>query len=255
MTYLRIIIEQCIEWSSRLYTVFIDFEKSFDSINSESMWKEVKRYGVPTQIVSLIKGTCRGYACRVVHEGRVSEPIYVQTGVRQGFILSPTIFLIVIDAVMRNVNRDRRRDIQRGLVNRLEDLDFADDLCLLSETHGHMQTKLKDLTNKAEKTGFKINIKKTTTLRINTSKTEPFTLRGESIEDVGSFTYLGSVVTKDGGATQDVSQRIRKANGVFVQLCPVWKNSRISTRTGPNTASSVVMLNQCCYVDLRHGKK
>ena len=64
------------------------------------------------------------------------------------------MFLIVIDAVMRNVNTDRRQGIQWSLVNRLEDLDFADDLCLLSETHGDMQTKLEDLTNKAEKTGL-----------------------------------------------------------------------------------------------------
>jgi hypothetical protein len=40
----------------------------------------------------------------------------------------------------------------------------------------------------------------------------------ESIEDVESFVYLGSKVTKDGGTTQDVAQRIQKANGAFVQL-------------------------------------
>ena len=45
---LRIVIEQCIEWSPRLYTVFIDFEQAFDSINREAMWKEVKLYEVPT---------------------------------------------------------------------------------------------------------------------------------------------------------------------------------------------------------------
>jgi len=43
--------------------------------------------------------------------------------------------------------------------------------------------------------------------------------------------YGGSVVAKDGGAAQDVSQRIRKANAAFVQLYPVWKNNRISVRT------------------------
>ena len=64
-------------------------------------------------------------------------------------------------------------------------------------------------------------MKKTKALRVNTNKTEPFTLRGESIEDVGSFVYLGSMVTKDGGAAQDVSERIQKANGAFVQLYPV----------------------------------
>jgi hypothetical protein len=190
---LRIIIEQCIEWSSRLYTVFIDFEEAFDWIKREAIWKEVKRYGVPTQIVILIKETYRGYACRVVNEGRVSEPISVQTGVRKGCILSPTMFLIVIDAVMRNVNRDRRRGIQWGLVKRLEDLDFADDFCLLSEAHGDTQMKLEDLTNKAEKTGLIINVKKTKALRINTSKTDPFILRGESIEDVDSFIHAWAV--------------------------------------------------------------
>jgi len=66
---LRIIIEQCIEWSSHLYTVFIDFDKAFDSVNREAMWKEVKCYGVPTQKVNLIKETYRGYTCRVVHKG------------------------------------------------------------------------------------------------------------------------------------------------------------------------------------------
>jgi hypothetical protein len=195
------------------------------------MWKEVKRYGAPTQIVHLIKETYRGYACRVVHEGRVSEPIPVRTGVRQGYILSPIMFLIVIDAVMRNVNRDRRRGIQWGLIDKLEDLDFADDLCLLSETYGDMQTKLEDLIKEAGKAGLAINVKKTKALTANTSKTEPFTLRGESIQDVENFVYLGSMFTKDGGAAQDVLQRIQKGNGAFVQLYPVWRNSRISTRT------------------------
>jgi glycosyltransferase A (GT-A) superfamily protein (DUF2064 family) len=63
----------------------------------------------------------------------------------------------MIDTVMRNVNRDRRRGIQWSLVNRLKDLDFANDLCLLSETHGNIQMKLEDLTNKGENTGLITN--------------------------------------------------------------------------------------------------
>ena len=74
-------------------------------------------------------------------------------------------------------------------------------------------------------------MKKTKALRIHTNKTGPFTLRGESFEDVDSFVYLGSMITKDGGAAHDISQGIKKANGAFVQLYPAWRNSRISTRT------------------------
>ena len=110
------------------------------------MWKEVKRYGKPKQLVDLIKETYRGYMCRLVHEDCMSEPFPVTAGVRQGCILSPLMFLVVIDAVIHNVNRDRRQGIRWGLVDRLEDLDFADDLCLLSEAHREMQAKLGDLT-------------------------------------------------------------------------------------------------------------
>jgi len=106
--------------------------------------------------------------------------------------------------------RDRRRGIRWGQVDRLEDLDFADDLCLLSEAPGEMQTKLGDLIKLAGKVGLTINIKKTKALRVNTNKTEPFMLGGESIEDVDSFVYLGSKVTKEGGAAQDVANEFKK---------------------------------------------
>jgi hypothetical protein len=66
---------------------------------------------------------------------------------------------------------------------------------------------------------------------VNTRKTAPFMLRCESVENVDSFLYLGSKVTKDGGAMQDVAQQIQKADGAFVQLYPVWRNNKISTRT------------------------
>jgi hypothetical protein len=110
-------------------------------------------------------------------------------------------------------------------------MDFADDLCLLSEAHGEMQMKLGDLIKEAGKVGLAINVKRTKALKVNTSRTELFIFRGESIEDVDSFVYLGSKVTKDGGAAQDVVQRIQKANGAFVRLYSVWRNNKISTRT------------------------
>ena len=56
-------------------------------------------------------------------------------------------------------------------------------------------------------------------------------LSDENIEGVGSFVYLGSRFTIDGGTAQDVVQRIQKANGAFVKLYPVWRNNKISIRT------------------------
>ena len=53
----------------------------------------------------------------------------------------------------------------------------------------------------------------------------------EKIEQVGSFTYLGSSFSKDGGSIEDVKSRIAKAQGVFPQLNFFWKNRKISLET------------------------
>jgi len=102
-----------------------------------------------------------------------------------------------------------------------------------------MQAKLGDLAEEAGKVGLAVNAKKTKTLRVNTNKTEPFMLGDESIEDVESFVYLGSKVTKDGGTTQDVVQRIQK------QMVLLYNSAQYGETTiyplGPNFVSSVAM--------------
>jgi len=77
-----------------------------------------------------------------------------------------------------------------------------------------------------EKAGLLINVNETKALKIKRAKQIHLLLGTEVLKIMDS--YVDSVGAKDGGAVQDVSQRIRKANGAFVQLYLVSKNSRIS---------------------------
>ena len=65
------------------------------------------------------------------------------------------------------------------------------------------------------KIGLKINVRKTKSLRLGIIKDEQVTLGNEKIHQVGSFSYLGSIISKDGGSSEDVKSRIAKAQGVF----------------------------------------
>jgi len=65
---------------------------------------------------------------------------------------------------------------------------------------------------------------------VNISNMQKFRLQETGIEEVGSFEYLGSVVSESGGTEEDVASRIEKTNGVFVQLYPVWRNLNISKK-------------------------
>ena len=63
----------------------------------------------------------------------------------------------------------------------------------------------------------------------------------EKIDQVGSFTYLGSIINKAGGSSENVKSRIAKAQGVFSQLKKVWKNRKISLQTKIRILEATVM--------------
>ena len=94
---LRIIIDQATEWQTPLYMNFIDFERAFDSVHRNVIWQLMGHYGVPPQFIKLIQELYEASSCQVIHNGKLSEPFEMNTGVRQGCLLSPMIFIMVFD--------------------------------------------------------------------------------------------------------------------------------------------------------------
>ena len=129
---------------------------------------------------------------------------------------------------MKQTTTNKKTGIQWTFTKQLEDLDFADDISLLSHRHQDAQEKLSRLAEEAEKTGLNINIKKTEVMRINNKKQDPITLHDEDLNEVEKFVYLGSVVSKDGGTDEDVKSWINKARHAFNTLCPIWNSSALS---------------------------
>ena len=130
------------EFDSSLYIHFVDNEKAFDSLDRDTLWKLLRHYGIPEKIITLIRNTYDGMTCKVAHVGRLTESFQVKTGVRQGCLLSPFMFLVAIDWIMKTTTqKNRRNGIQWTLWSQLDDLDFTDDLTLLSHSHEQMQEK------------------------------------------------------------------------------------------------------------------
>ena len=100
------IIEQCTEWQGQLYINYVDFEKAFDSIHRECLWRILRAYGIPRQIVLFIKIFYNNFKCRV---GNSESSFDVKTSVRQGCPMSALLFNLAIDWVMRQTTADRAR--------------------------------------------------------------------------------------------------------------------------------------------------
>ena len=85
-------------------------------------------------------------------------------------------------------------------------------------------------------------------MRVNLHTDLKLTINGREVVHFKCFTYLGGIVTTDGAAVEDVNSRIKKANGAFVQLYPVWRNTNILVRTKIrffNTNVKSVLLYGC----------
>jgi len=229
---LRNIIEQCLEWNSPLVINFIDFKKAFDSIHRNSLWKILRSYGLPQKIVTLIQLFYQQFECSIINNNTLTDWFSVDSGVRQGCILSPILFIVAIDWIMRRTTSDKPRGIQWTMFTKLEDLDFADDIALLSSTGTHMQEKTDRLIRFAKQTGLIINRKKTQLMNINiTPPIATISIEEEEIEAVDNFTYLGSTISKEYGVKKDMQARLNKARGAFCRLRPIWKSKQYSLKT------------------------
>lgn len=118
-------MEQTIEWNSSLHVCFVDYEKAFDSADRETFWKIIESYGIPPKLVRMVK------AMQVKPVGSM------WSGVKQGCNMLGFLFLLVIDWIMRRTLEGDNTGIRWKLWSRLNDLDFVDDIALLSSTKQH----------------------------------------------------------------------------------------------------------------------
>jgi hypothetical protein len=111
---MRIIIEQFLEWQTPCTASSLtSMQKVFDSVDREVSWKLMHNYGFPLKFVNIIRQLYENATCQVIHNPKFKEPFTIQTGVRQGCILSQTIFLMVIDWPLGHAavdNREEERD-------------------------------------------------------------------------------------------------------------------------------------------------
>ncbi|VDP26961.1 unnamed protein product [Schistosoma margrebowiei] len=130
---------------------------------------------------------------------------------------------------MKTSTSEGKHDIQWTSQNQLDGLDFADYLALLSHTHEQMQIKTVSVAAVFASVGLSIHKGKTKVLKFKAENNNPITLDCETLENVESFTYLGSIIDEQGGSDADAKARIGKERTAFLQLKNIWNSKQLST--------------------------
>jgi hypothetical protein len=132
---------------------------------------------------------------------------------------------------MRESTEGKRNGIQWTMLQQLDDLDFADDIVLISSTQQQMQEKTFLLAETSINLGLRPNESKTKVMKINAKRKQHIKIKDTNLEEVEEFTYLGSIVNIERGTDADVKNRINKARVIFNILGKVWSAKNISRGT------------------------
>jgi hypothetical protein len=228
---LRRVMEGARNQQIPLFVTFIDFRKAFDSIDREMMFAILRHYGIPDKIVKAIRVLYDNSKSSVFVDGLLTEEFDVTTGVLQGDVLAPFLFIIIIDFLLKRAEEGHGftthpRRSRREPAKVLNDLDFADDIALLSGSKEEAQQQVEVHSAAAREVGLLINIGKTEVMTPQ-SCGDGLILDGEEIKRVEDFRYLGSMMAS---SESDIKRRRALAWTAFWKLDKIWKSSHIPTQ-------------------------
>jgi hypothetical protein len=146
----RQVQEKFLGKNKRLYLSFVDLEKAFDRVPRRVVEWALRKEGVDEWLIKAVMYTYFEAKTAVKVGHGVSEEFEVKVGVHQGSVLSPLLFIIVMQAVSKHVST--------GLP---WELLYADDLVLMAESEEELRQKLIDWKTAMEQKGLRVNIGKT----------------------------------------------------------------------------------------------
>src|SRR5215470_17330678 len=129
---------------------FVDLEKAFDRVPRKIIEYALRKKGVEEKLVQTVMRLFEGSKTKVRVEEELSDPFEVKVGVHQGSVLSPLLFITVMDVLSTQ--------IRQGL---LFELLYADDLVIMADSLEELEKKYKNWKSALESKGLKVNVGKT----------------------------------------------------------------------------------------------
>ena len=178
------IIEKAREFQKNIYC-FIDYAKTFDCVDHNKLKKILKETGISDHLTCLLRNPYASQEATVRTTHGTTDWFQIGKGVHQGCILSPFLFNLYAEYIMRNIGLEEAQVGIKIVGRNINNLRYADDTTLMAESEEELKSLLIKVKEEREKVGLKLNIQKTEIMA-----SDPITswqIDGEAMERVTDY--------------------------------------------------------------------
>ena len=225
---LRVLTERALEVQKDVYVCFVDYEKAFDKVRHVDLFRMLKEAGLDGKDLRLMRNLYwkQKSTVRVADEESSSQDI--KRGVHQGCVLSPELFNLYSEIIMRDLSG--LDGIKFGGRN-VNNIRYADDTALIADSEEKLQDLVLGLVRASSERGLKLNVAKTKVMVITKGDERieaSVSVNGQVLEQVERYKYLGSIVTRDARCVEEIKTRINIAKNAFNKIKHLATNRSIS---------------------------
>ena len=262
--------EKCREQWMPLYIAFIDLTKAFDLVSRDGLFKALRKIGCPPRLHSLIESFHSNMKGTVQFNGNLSEPFDMCSGVKQGCVLTPTLFGIFFALLLRHAfgtaqegiylqtrsdgslfnlaHLKARTKVHEALIR---DMLSADDAAVVTHTQRELQLLMDCFSQACKDFRLIISLKKTNNVLGQDILAPPvITIDDYELKVIHQFTHLGSTITDNLSLDPEINKRIGKAATTLAHLTSrVWTNPKLTMKM------KMAVYNACILSTLLYGSE
>ena len=223
---LRILCAKYFQYQQDLYHIFIDFKKAFDRVWHAALWATMRHYNINANLIRMIQNLYDKATSPVYLNNSIGDWFRTTVGVRQGCVLSPTLFNIFLERIMTDALNDNEGTVSIGGRN-ITNLRLADDIDGLAGREEELADLVEHLDKTSTAFSMQINAEKTKLMTNNTNGfSTDIRVNGEKLDCVNSFKYLGAIIA-DERSKPEILSRNTLATAALAKLKTIWNDRNI----------------------------
>ena len=148
------IIEKAREFQKNICFCFIDYAKAFNCVDHTKLWKILKEMGIPDHLICLLRNLYADQEATVRTGHGTTDWFQIGKGVSQACILSPYLFNLYAEYIMRNAGLEEAQTRIKIARRNINNLRYADDTTLMAESEEELKSLLMKVKVESEKVGL-----------------------------------------------------------------------------------------------------